>query len=463
MLTRLRASAFLLFCLISSGLVSKADGCVCGGSWEGIHPCLLYRAADVVFLGLVVNIGEMTPLNDTHDGQRIYTMRDVIVQLSIEEGFRGVNGQTIDLYLMGTSCDFGFQKGERYFVYASRDPSTKKLHAGSCSGTKPLAYAVPDLAYARGAARGAKDPDAYGNVMRQVRTNASDYAQPVGIPGVRVVLESREHSISVLTNSEGRFEIAGLPAGRYKARPELPDNLRITYRTEREIEVGSGQCTGIAFVATSLGRINGRLVDPKGTPVAETPIYLVPIDANNKAIVSEVQYEAFTEKDGHYVFEWLSQGRYLIAINPHAQPRSSELPYRRTYYRNAPDPAQATVITLSEGQDVTLEDFPLPPRLVETRIEGSVLWPDGHPATQATVELEFTEQHWSEGLKQVDELGRFSLKCYEGFKYLVHAEVRVPGRPMHAAPVEVLAGKENKPITLIIDQQGFDTTHKRKK
>src|SRR5262245_18776407 len=103
MLTRLKASAFLLFCLIFTGLVSTADGCVCATTLDGVHPCLLYRSADVVFLGLVVNIGEMTPLNNTHNGQPVYTMRDVIVQFSLKEGFRGVNGQTIDLYLMGTS------------------------------------------------------------------------------------------------------------------------------------------------------------------------------------------------------------------------------------------------------------------------------------------------------------------------------------------------------------------------
>ena len=459
MVTRSKASALLFLCLLFSLLASKADGCVCGGTWEGTHPCLLYRQADAVFSGMVVNIGEMTPLNATHNGQPIYTMRDVIVQFSIEEGFRGVNGQAVDLYLTGTSCDFSFQIGDRYFVYAYRDPSTKKLHAGSCGGTKAFEYAARDLEYARAAARGERDPDTFGRVVQQIRSDVSDYVRTVGIPGVKVILESRNYSLAVFTDADGQFEASGLPAGRYKARAELPYNLRVIYRTEREIEVGNGQCTGVAFVATLLGRITGRLIDSQGKPVAETPVNLVPIDDNRKAIVSDIQYQAFTKNDGRYVFDLLSRGRYLVAINPNGQPKSTEAPYRKTYYPNTTDPTQATVISLREGQEVILEDFQLPKRLVETNIEGTVLWADGRPARGAMVHLEFTDQRWREEFKQVDELGHFSLKCYEGFRYFVHAEARQPQLTMHASPVEILVLKETKPVTLVIDQQGPDRSY----
>src|SRR4030095_3048166 len=213
MVTRLKVTAILLPVLLVL-LASPADGCLCAGTWEGTHPCLLYRSADVVFAGLVVNIGEMIPLNPNQGDQTLYTMKDVVVQFSVEEGFRGVDGRTVDLFLMGTRCDAHFEKGERYIVYARRDQTTKKLHADSCSGTRALSYAAPDLAYARRAVRGERDPDIFGSVVRQVRKDVADYARTLGIPGIKVILESRDHTAAVFTDSEGRFEISGLPAGR---------------------------------------------------------------------------------------------------------------------------------------------------------------------------------------------------------------------------------------------------------
>jgi len=365
--------------------------------------------------------------------------------------------------LMGTSCDFGFQKGERYFVYARRDPATQKLHADSCSGTKRFISASRDLGYARALARGEKSPDIFGSVVRQVRQDATDYARMVGIAGIQVILESANYSAAAFTDSDGHFELAGLPAGHYKARAEIPSNLRLTYRTEKEIEVGEGRCSGVAFVTTLLSKLTGKVVDAEGKPVPEVPINLAPVDATNKVISTEVEYQSFTAKDGRYSFDTLSQGRYLLAVNPKGQPRIAESPYRRTYYPGSPDSSQATVIALAEGQEIDLDDFLLPPRLVESKIEGIVLWPDGRPAREALVSLEFTEQQWTEQHKQVDEQGRFFMKGYEGFKYIVHAEVRERSSAMHAEPVEITVGKENRPLTLIVNQQGFDRKYTQKK
>src|SRR5215475_9451304 len=67
-----------------------------------------------------------------------------------------------------------------------------------------------------------------------------------------------------------------------------------------------------------------------------------------------------------------------------------------------------------------------------------VEWPDGRPAIGAIVGLEFTERRWTGPLKTVDDQGRFSLKCFEGYKYLIHAEHGDNQNWMHAEPVEVL-------------------------
>lgn len=452
---------FLFLCFMLAALAAQADACSCVTMMEGTHPCQLYQHASAVFVGQVSDIGPMTPVSTDQPG--IYTMRDVVVRLTIDEGFRGVTGQTVAIYLTGTSCDFNFQKGERYFVYAMRDAQTQKLHVDSCSGTQPLNLAARDLAYARGVVRGEKSPDIFGSVVRAVRQDATDYVRTIGVAGIKVILESDGHSVAVFTDADGRFEVADLPPGRYRAHAEIPDNLRLTYHTEGELTVGEGRCSGVGFVVTSLSTINGRLVDAEGKPAGDVTINLIPVNANNQVLVSNAEYDVATEKDGRYHFDSLSAGRYLVAINPQGQPKSYARPYRRTYYPDVTDAAQATVIALVEGQEVKLNDFHVPPQLVAASIAGIVQWPDGSPARGAIVYLEFTEQQWREGYKQVDDQGRFSFQAYEGFKYIVHAEFRQNGSGLHAEPVSVTVGKKPAPVTLIINQQGYNKASTPKK
>ena len=55
------------------------------------------------------------------------------------------------------------------------------------------------------------------------------------------------------------------------------------------------------------------------------------------------------------------------------------------------------------------------------------------------------------------------MEGYEGFKYIVHAEVGERSGVVHAEPFEITVGKENKPLTLIVNQQGFDRKYTQKK
>jgi hypothetical protein len=451
---RFKIIGFLFSCFLLTSLATNADACRCFITMEGAHPCQLYRQAAAVFVGQVSEIGPMTPVSSSQPN--IYTTRDVVVRFTVEEGFRGVEGQTVTIYLTGTTCDFTLLRGERYFVYATRGAETQKLHVVQCSGTKLFNEAAHDLAYARGVARGEKGPDIFGTVLREVRTGVTEYRTNIGMPGIKVILESEGHRVEVFTDAEGRFEVTGLPPGRYKSRAEIPDNLRVTYHTEGTLEVGEGRCSGVAFVVTALGSINGKLVDAEGKPASDVTIHLVPVNASNQALVSNETYETSTEQDGRYRFDWLAAGRYLVVVNPQGQPASYASPYRRTYYPDVADSSQATVIVVAEGQNVKLDDFHLPPKLPSMNIEGIVRWADGSPARGANVFLELADQQRREMGAMVDEQGHFSLSAFEGLKYTVHAKFRENSKPMHAAPISVPADKKLQPVTLIIDQPGID-------
>jgi hypothetical protein len=91
-------------------------------------------------------------------------------------------------------------------------------------------------------------------------------------------------------------------------------------------------------------------------------------------------------------------------------------------------------------------------------VRGFAIMPDGTPAAHALIMLEFTEREWLE-IGSSDAQGRFEVKIYEGFKYLLAAEVRnqVQGvwRGTHSPAVELSSKESNDAITLSVSQPGF--------
>src|SRR5262249_9086106 len=258
---------------------------------------------------------------------------------------------------------------------------------------------------------------------------------------------------NLLTDNEGRFQLDGLSAGRYKVWAEPPNNLRKP--SAREVVVVEGSCAAAEFITTSLGAIKGKLVNSEGAPASEVNIMLIPADTDgNDEKRQEREVSRNTDEHGLYNFDGIPPGEYVIVVNYKGQPSEFDPPFPRAYHPGTSDPTQASVFNISEGQEIEAPDFRLPLWLVERTIEGVVELPDGRPAIGASVGLEFTERRWTGPLKRVDDQGRFSLKCFEGYKYKIHAEHGDNQNRMHAEPVEVLVAQENGPIRLVITKPG---------
>lgn len=437
---------------------ADARGCVCAMTYEQGQPCGAYWNAGVIFAGVVSEIGPMTPVEGSNG--KLFTMNGRVTRFTVEEAFRGVSGQTIETVEEGTSCDFNFKPGERYFVYGSRNQQDGKLYVHSCSATKTLDRASADVAYARGVARGERTPSIIGYVVRETRVNASAYRSRLPLAGIKVVVEGAGRPIEVRTDGEGLFRVFELPAGAYRVRALTPPELRLLYGKDSvEVQVADGRCRSAEFIVTSLSTISGQVLDAEGGAAARTRVNLVLVNENNQEIPpAEGSVESYTDADGHYKFDWIAPGRYLVAVNARNQPGRSDPPFPRSYYPGVRDAARATVISVADGEHYVNHEFRLPPPLRERTIEGVVLLPDGRPAAHALISLEFTEREWSE-TEGADAQGRFRLKVYDGFKYLVAGEVRkeVRGvwRGTHSPPVEVVAGAATEPLKLVVSQPGF--------
>jgi hypothetical protein len=420
------------------------------------QPCGAYWNSEVVFAGTVAEVGPMIPV----PGTNLFSGNGRFTRFKIAEAFRGVQSETIETFEHGTSCDFHFKPGESYLVYGARDPKDGKIYVSSCSATKTLDRAEPDLEFARGVLRGDPTPSIIGLVTRETRKQASEYRRNLNLEGIRVTADGGPKNIAeVYTDANGIFRFFGLAPGSYRVRAGTPSDLRRLYGDETlTLQVTDGRCSGGQFTVTSLSTISGRVVDAKGLPL-KTRVDLVPVDSDGKEIApAEQSIQTYSDDQGRYKFDWLAPGRYLVTVNSRNQPASYDPPYQRTYFPGVTERARASVIELIDGQQLTVDDFAIGPPLQTRTIEGVVLMPDGTPAANALITLEFTEREWAE-ISSADALGRFSLKVYDGFKYIVAAEVRkeVQGvwRGTHSAGVEVTVGAVNEPITLTVSRPGF--------
>jgi hypothetical protein len=353
----------------------------------------------------------------------------------------------------GGDCGYDFKQGERYFVYAYRNQGDGKLGAGICGRTRPLSKAGADIEYARAVARGKTGGVIFGIVLRYTRDTYLDYGRRKGIEGVPITIEGNNRSFKLLTDHEGRFQLDGFPAGKYKVSAELPNNVRKL--PAQEVVVTEGRCAAAEFETTSLGAIKGRLINSEGEPASKVAIKLIPADTGGKEEKWRGrEISSYTDERGHYSFDKTPSGEYVIVVNYEGQPSEHDPPFPRAYLPGTSDLTKARVFNISEGQEIEAPDFRLLPRLVERTIEGVVELPDGRPAIGAIVSLEFTERRWMELHGPVDDQGRFSLKCFEGYRYLIRAEHGDSQNRMHAEPVEVLVARENKLVRLVITKPG---------
>jgi hypothetical protein len=432
----------------------SAGACTCSFSFAGSQPCQAYSGAGAVFTGLVTNISTI-PL-DLGDGSSGYRQR--LVRFELDESFHGVKGRTAEVItgMGGGDCGYDFKEGERYFVYAYRDPKDNTLHVGICGRTRSLAEATADLEYARRVARGNGDAILYGIVLRYMRDSYIDYGERKGMEGITVIAESNDKRFSLITDGEGRFQLDGIPAGTYRVRAELPDGM--SKAAEQRVVIAPGRCAAAEFLTTSLGSVKGKLFDFRGEPASQIELKLIPARTEGKEeLWRGRELSSRTDKEGLYSFTQIPSGQYVIAINFEGQPGSLDAPYPRSYYPGVKSLTEAKIIDIAEGQELEVESFRLPPRLKERTIEGVVEWPDGRPATGANITLEYTERRWMEVSGSADPEGRFSIKGFEGFRYLVHADYDDNGKPVHAEPVELFVTDDNLPLRLVITRPGRST------
>ena len=156
---------------------------------------------------------------------------------------------------------------------------------------------------------------------------------------------------TISAKADGSYKVSRLPAGSYTMKFDGDDsgaalqwyNDAATFDAANVIVLGTGEdLTGVNTTLVKGASISGTVTTPGGVWDYHVAISLYPSDPQGAAIKS-----AYRQHDGSYIFKGLRAGSYKVEV---ADTNDWALDQ---WYDNADTRETASVVTVSEGQDVT--------------------------------------------------------------------------------------------------------------
>lgn len=413
------AAALLMFTVHAD----RAHACSCAASGP---PCQGYFQVDAVFAGTVTAISDLDGTGD----DRLFERR--LVRFATQRAFRGVEGTTVDVFtgMGGGDCGYAFKTGEQYLVYASRRQG--RLTTGICSRTRPLAEAAEDLKFIQGigaAPAGARVSGTIAHSERDFGTGESRRYPavadvPVQLRGTGITREAR-------TDESGRYDITGVPPGKYEVQVFPPPAFSSKY-LQSEIDIPDARACAVAdFGVHYDGRVTGVLRSSSGQPVGGVTVQLMAAERADPRRPAET-VSAKTDSAGYYQLADLPPGEYVAGVElQRRMENDGEQIHPRTFYPGTSDVSRAAVIRIGEGNLVELEPMVLPAARQRRELTGVVVWPDGTPVAGAFISLTDGEAGWRQVAVAIktDDQGRFTFTVHDGLSYVARAFYSMPDDP----------------------------------
>lgn len=200
---KLRYFLFTAIVIVSPALVNVARACQC---LERQPPCADYWRADAVFIGTATDISPAFGDYESYGSDRT-------VRFSLEHAYRGIEGQAVELVNWINSCEYQFEKGKKYFVYAYRNQRNNTLGTHGCSRTREISRATEDTAYVQGLSGRHTEQSISGIVLENRYTP---------VTGVKINIRGEGRRYNAITDDEGRFKVQISQPGKYSVRFILP-------------------------------------------------------------------------------------------------------------------------------------------------------------------------------------------------------------------------------------------------
>src|SRR5205085_12101686 len=188
------------------------------------------------------------------------------------------------------------------------------------------------------------------------------------IPGIN----NRERfAVSGMTDADGRFQLARVPAGRYRVKTAAPAFYNETdgngYGSGKPIMLAEGETVDDITIALRRGGvITGHLTDAAGRPLIQERVFLSQVGPRgDKREYYPSNFNMLqTDDRGVYRVYGLPAGRYLVSAGTPIHEGAARIGfgnsyYAQTFYPGVSDEAKANAVEVTEGGEATGIDIVL--------------------------------------------------------------------------------------------------------
>jgi protocatechuate 3,4-dioxygenase beta subunit len=226
--------------------------------------------------------------------------------------------------------------------------------------------------------------------------------RPIGLATLTAAapeLGSENRTIS--TNSEGRYELRNLPAGRYSLSVSRTGYLTLRYGQRRPLEQGSVLqlldrqiADNVDFALPRMSVISGRITDEEGEPVAGalvSAMQMMFFDGGRRPVFAGVGAGNSTDEAGQFRIGGLVPGDYFVTADlretwPGTEAGVERLfGYSTTYFPGTTN-AGARRVTVGLGAEAANTDFSLLPGR-SANVSGTVVDSRGRPVANGMISL----------------------------------------------------------------------------
>jgi hypothetical protein len=225
---------------IGLGLTFPGSNAACGCA--GITPSAKsYKVASDVFIAFAVRVRHPPSVSVKNANGSITVSSGVgpnVVTLAVEKSFKGAQDAEVEFEVGVGGCDYYFEVGERYLVYAHRENG--KFHAHKCLRTGPVSKAKSDLAYMEGMSAHKPQATLYGYVLKEIVDADGRFGLQVPFEKTTVVLEGGGVRLEACAETSGEYEIIA-PPGKYEVWVERAG--RMMSERKKLISLNENECT----------------------------------------------------------------------------------------------------------------------------------------------------------------------------------------------------------------------------
>lgn len=232
------------------------------------------------------------------------------------------------------------------------------------------------------------------------RVLSAETGRPLRRAVVRVMSPELRESRAASTDTDGRWAIGDLPAGRYTVMISKGGYVALQYGQRRPFEQGTpielADRQTLEKVDVSLPKgsvITGRIVDEFGEPIAGARIAAMRqrFVQGGRRLVPAGSMGTFDQTDdmGQYRLHGLAPGEYYVSASLGGGPMdvsTDRTGYAETYYPGTASLAEAQRVNVEVGQEASEITFALAPTRV-AKISGTVTTSTGRPAANEMVML----------------------------------------------------------------------------